>query len=437
MEKVKKILRSRCLLCKTLTPIADLSQIFMSKHEDKDKKNRVCPSCKENSCRLCEEDGRWYPRNLMARVHIYRGETIEEMETVRESWMCHECIDEEYFSCDGCSDVYEHPLDNGMCPRCSLAEDGRGQQMNRDINFREAKKLYDVARKTGNIIKSTRKFGIEFELVPKSTEYGKYNVIIKKTPFIIPKTWGITTDASLSSGGIEVQTAPMRLELGEKSVMDFCALLPKIGWGVNETCGIHVHLDGADLLENSKLLRQAFITYFVMDRIILAMLPAPRRKNRYCSPMDKKLAIINRMMNFEKGFNLKEVLMVGSKNDLMRAYYKAEGRDLEQQLHNHQTEPRYYGINFHALFSGHGTVEIRYHEGSVSGIEILYWTAFHQHILDNARKVSDDTAIKISSCADIKEALMLYASITGMPEYLIDYARARVDAFSLKATAQA
>ena len=55
---------------------------------------------------------------------------------------------------------------------------------------------------------------------------------------------GVTTDASLNSGGMEFQTPILKGKYGEKYMKDFSAKLIANKFFIDKRCGLHIHLDG-------------------------------------------------------------------------------------------------------------------------------------------------------------------------------------------------
>lgn len=382
----------------------------------------VCESCREEDGRTCDDCDTFFMEDVERWTIFGTGAKT----------LCDDCR-EEYLSCNECGILTmgdENLNDDGVCDNCNNGRIRNNNTMERAVDFKKSIAVYDGDRKTGDIIKSPRKFGIEFEIVPVSTDNVEYQNTLKKTPDVLADCWGIGRDGSLSAGGVEIQTAPMRLNKGEKTVLTFCEKVTKAGWKVDTTCGTHVHLDGKDFLGVGKELRQLMLLYYCMDDVIRAMIPKERRKNKYCSPLPKEKAIVKNGGMYEKGFSLSDILICKTSKEVQEVYYKLKGVNMQREKGNHYSEGKYYGINFHALFYKYGTLEIRYHEGTVEGEPILYWTAFHQHIMDKAHKMRDEDCLEIHFTRDVKKKLQLFADKTGLPEYLLTYALDRITAYA-------
>jgi hypothetical protein len=311
----------------------------------------------------------------------------------------------------------------------------------RNIDYSISVGLYQSSREAGDIIKSPRRFGVEFELVPDINKKG-YNpsVDVEKihnaTERMMPDGWGATRDGSvevLGGGGVEIQTPPMRLIAGEKEITNFCKSVKKIGWGVNDPCGLHVHIDAKDISDSPLLSKRVFTTYFVLDYSILAMLPEDRRSNVFCAPLDKKKArTLLRWSQrvYNKGFDIDDVIATkATKTSFLEMFYKSEISNVPREIATHYNEARYHGINFHNLFGRTKTIEIRYLEGTIDYDLILKWTAFHQHIIDSSSNIREIDALELYKIKGPKTRLRKFAEMTNMPKYLLDFACERIDKF--------
>lgn len=311
----------------------------------------------------------------------------------------------------------------------------------RRIDFDSAKELYQKDRECGAVIKSPRMFGVEFEIVPNFTKIitrDGVTEIHNKTEKLVPLAWGAGHDGSVTAGGVEIQSAPMVLKKGEDTVAKFCSDVKKIGWTTDNSCGIHVHIDANDMKAKPEHVRRLFLTYFVLDYSILAMLPTARRANVFCAPLDATRAgkLLRHADTFyEKGWDMNKIVTTkATRKDFLEMFYKKPLEYIPQELRSHYHEARYHGVNFHTLYGGngsvnYGTIEIRYLEGTLDADTILHWTAFHQHIIDNARTIREVEAIELFHTKGPKTRLKKYASLTNMPQTLVDWACGRIDMF--------
>ena len=165
--------------------------------------------------------------------------------------------------------------------------------------------------------------GVEIELgFPQATTYEKL------IPFA--KQISITGDGSihnLPAGHKPEEVRILTTEANYKTELtDICKSLNEMKAVVNETCGLHVHLDmrGVDPLT----VKQRFVNLVRSQKYLQGMVTEKRRTNNFCKPT----------------------------------------RGLDPYV---QPE-RYYAINGRAL-QKYNTIEIRLHHGTLDAIEIINW----------------------------------------------------------------
>ncbi len=138
------------------------------------------------------------------------------------------------------------------------------------------------------------------------------------------------------------------------------------GGFANTSCGIHVHLDGAEHTPRSI---RNFMNIIASKNDILykALQIAPARMS-YCQKMDEKLV---REMNAKKPSIMREI------EDIWYEGYRTGTRT----QHYHQS--RYHFLNLHSFFHGNHTVELRgfnstLHAGEVRSYIVLALALNHQ-----------------------------------------------------------
>lgn len=98
------------------------------------------------------------------------------------------------------------------------------------------------SKEPGTIIKSVRKFGVEIEMFHKTRK----NIV--QLAGLLPRTFGLEHDGSIDAGGgghgIEVVTPVLKGVKGENAVVETFKTINELGFKINKTCGLHVHLDG-------------------------------------------------------------------------------------------------------------------------------------------------------------------------------------------------
>jgi hypothetical protein len=146
-----------------------------------------------------------------------------------------------------------------------------------------------------------------------------------------------------------------------------CAVLHEHDAEVNDTCGLHVHLDARNQDEN-----RMFANLVKAQRLLYSMVPAKRKKSGYCTP------------------------------------------NTSLKMNRHCT--RYHGINPES-FDKYQTIEVRLHSGSVNAEKILKWIELLRKIA-YAKKIK-----KINKLSDL-------TSRVKMSTNLIEYIKERVTKFA-------
>lgn len=133
------------------------------------------------------------------------------------------------------------------------------------------------------IIKSNRKFGVEIEGWP--TDYKKLQVIRDLISEI--GSYQFVHDGSIrKQNGVEVVSPILQGANGERSLTKICDILKEYGFSANDvSCGLHVHHDGSDILDDEYIVSKEEPKDFV------SVLHADQRdielwRERYPDPLD-------------------------------------------------------------------------------------------------------------------------------------------------------
>jgi len=156
--------------------------------------------------------------------------------------------------------------------------------------------------------------------------------------------WKITSDGSLTgTQSFELVSPILHGEEGLKDLEKVCWVLELCDVKVNNSCGLHIHMDAAGFtLQTWKNLA---LSYKRLEKVIDAFMPSSRRNNRFC-----------------QGFaNITEtqIKSAGTITDLRRAF----GND------------RYRKVNLEA-YARHRTVEFRQHSGTTNFTKMSAWIYF-------------------------------------------------------------
>lgn len=348
-----------CSNCRTDKPLGE--QVLLDNGRDP-----ICNACYENYYITCD-----YCDSL-----THQDNTYQAMRGGDELVICSGCRNSDFFRCNSCDNVY-HDDDYGEDGLCRSCVDNRNDDDDNSDNvyrsIRHDPALTPDQLVAGEIITSPQVFGCELEvIVPRDN--------INDISNYLPKSCGITSDGSINSSddynGIELQTPKLAGKAGEEYIKTVCQVLNKYGAKVNQSCGYHLHLsvDKEDWVK----LKHLLALYLAFDSVLLSVLPKSRRINNYCKSLATKI-------------HLAELEKIQSAEELDEMWYRLkilsdEDREKIAKIKgNKHHDSRYTGINLHSAFVN-GSVEVRYHSGTIQPSKILNWVALHQAIYKVANK---------------------------------------------------
>ena len=142
------------------------------------------------------------------------------------------------------------------------------------------------------------------------------------------------------------------------TLQELVRVLRRAGGFVNSSCGIHIHLNGADHTPRS--IRNFVNIIASKNDLFYKALQIEPNRMRYCKKMDEYLV---EQMNRSRPYSFRQL------EEIWYAGY-SESRN----AHYHQS--RYYFLNLHSFFSGHRTVELRgfnstFHAGRIRSYIVL------------------------------------------------------------------
>lgn len=248
------------------------------------------------------------------------------------------------------------------------------------------------------IVKSNRTFGVELECLAPTRKTRKVAQIK------LSDKNGMSTDGSIRTGehtqSCEVTVKPMLGIVGEQHLIETCKVLQSLNFSVNPSCGTHVHIGipegrerGANKTVEEKL-KTLFYMYVMFEPVIRCLVPRARSiGNTYCRPLRPNDDFGYTRIDSET----KKPAGVFAHKEFSK-YYEQGGAGT-----------RYFGINFRALYE-HGTLEIRYHEGTIDPVKLLHWIAFHSAIVDMVMdgKITED---EIAERGNIKQTKALFDNL--------------------------
>lgn len=217
-----------------------------------------------------------------------------------------------------------------------------------------------------------RRFGIEIEayncekqrLARELREAG-IDVAVEGYNHATRNHWKIVTDGSLRGNDtFELVSPILEGEAGLQELQKVCWVLDYCDVKVNESCGLHIHMDAADF--TMETWRNLAITYRRLEPVIDGFMPSSRRDNHYC----KRLSGIseNRIREAQTIMSLRQ----------------AFGGD------------RYHKLNLEA-YARHRTVEFRQHGGTTNFTKMENWIRFIANMITFAQQGMVNNGCQLSN----------------------------------------
>ena len=157
--------------------------------------------------------------------------------------------------------------------------------------------------------------------------------------------------------------------------------------------------------DNIEKLKNLLKFYMIFEPVIMCSQPRSRRdSNSYSAPINNS-------------FCINDIDKIDSYDKFDQYWYKtSDKRRINNRKQDKYSSARYYSFNFHALlcggnggYAGFKTLEIRLHSGTKNAKKILYWTAFHQIILDKIAqcKITSEDLEKASGLFSVLDKMNL------------------------------
>lgn len=169
--------------------------------------------------------------------------------------------------------------------------------------------------------------------------------------------WKFTQEASVHRGGELVSPVLSGVD-GFRQIEIACQALQQAECSVNNSCGLHVHVDGSDLSvkEAVNLLRR----YADSEQRIDTVMPRKRRESH--NQWSQSLRILD-AQKYEQMLQQSDISNVG---------YLVPGG-------------KYNKVNL-ASYSRQKTIEFRHHSGTLSADKIINWVRFCVNFLENSKE---------------------------------------------------
>ena len=172
------------------------------------------------------------------------------------------------------------------------------------------------------------------------------------------RKWTVMRDSSVDciNGGEECEFVTPKCTYEDIDTVQECIrALRKAGAKVNSSCGLHIHIDGAN--HTAQSLKNLIFTFRAKEDLIFKSVGTQQRRlRRWCRPIDDTLVD-----------NIKKLRNVSSAG-MRETWYDTYQDNLhDQSAHYHGS--RYHALNLHSLFY-RGTVEFRLFEATLHAGEI-------------------------------------------------------------------
>lgn len=227
----------------------------------------------------------------------------------------------------------------------------------------------------------TRKFGIEIEAYNCTREKlaselraAGIDVAVEGYNHTTRNHWKLVTDASLTGNNtFELVSPVLEGEAGLKELEKVCWVLEFCDVKVNDSCGLHIHMDAADF--DLQTWKNLALSYKHLERVIDSFMPQSRRQNYYCKGLSSISAV--------------DIQAAQSINDLQAAF----GNN------------RYRKVNLEA-YARHRTVEFRQHSGTTNFTKMENWVRFLNGLITFAKAgISGTTSLDNIPFLDEKQKL--------------------------------
>jgi hypothetical protein len=105
--------------------------------------------------------------------------------------------------------------------------------------------------------------------------------------------FGVQSDGSLSSSGIEVQVPASNGGKTYELVLSACNCLEENGFQVSKRCGLHVHVE---YKSRFKTIKHLLLMIYACEPVFYAINPPSRQNNNFCQPLLKNF-IVSEIIN--------------------------------------------------------------------------------------------------------------------------------------------
>lgn len=241
------------------------------------------------------------------------------------------------------------------------------------------------------------KFGIEIELVNVDSHSDLRRAIRShlREENLDDSGWSVKYDGSLNSlgakGGAEVVSPALTHGPSSLRAIEIvCKAIREYGGFVNDTCGVHVHVDVRSYKADQIL--NIVQTYAENETHIDSFMTSPRRDDNaeYCRSMVKHIA------------NPATLVQDFRTQHYHRMNDSTEGLICEAARWQRAIERRYSKVNVYNAFVRHGTIEFRQHHATINSDELLAWVDFLKNLVELSVEYVGEQSIHLAGRTEIR-----------------------------------
>ena len=183
--------------------------------------------------------------------------------------------------------------------------------------------------------------------------------------------WDCQHDGSLDNGS---EFALRQITNGDailSEVSGFCDLLNESGYGIDKSCGVHIHIDFSDA--NLEVLKRAISLYRRYEPVLYEFVGEDRMYKRYSKPLTDESW---KKLEFPP---LEKALLTNNLRAFKVGFYDRE-RYSELETYKYY-DGRYFGTNIHSVFLNN-SLELRHLEGTLDSGKINTWIMTNLALVD-------------------------------------------------------
>ena len=333
----------------------------------------ICPTCYEGTLRTC------------SRCRCYE---MIDVDSLRESDDRNETIRQ--FNLES---NYRYIFSRQYCSDC--ADILLTTYLANPFNYSPLPRKYSAKNVFDTFV------GIESEVI---TETGGATEYIDEDREI-PRYFKVVDDGSLNQGGVEFVTRKPIIGRDVEIALDQLQEAHETEWNVaDSSCGVHIHMNALDM--GFKEIKSLLMIMSRIQSVIYDSIPDNRRDTSYARVIT---------------MTPKEIAKIDTLGHLITSYYGMVDSVISDNKYN---EARYIGTNIHARFYL-GSIEFRYHEGTIKANHIRHWIMFLNKIMSSSKSLYSNPKLYRKIIDTKLSALDIVRDITGISG--AEYIESKID----------